>query len=280
VERVEYRLYGDSLLSETVGNRREWYALKNDSALWLREETPLLTLTPAESIPVNGFGMSKEISDIHEFTAHGIYSNDIPITEWGKITPMPSITGQLIINNDTIVANLISEKREFHTHIQQGEAPDTITTYQITRHRWYRPGERIPVALQCDIKFLTDSSHVETFSKVYLADIGNKVSHDAESDDNTTAIQKLNEAIAEALTTATVTVAGCQITVGVDSDTLPSNTLFSADIMDSAGILYLHQEPQAVDMGELTVDASSLSYGRYVIAINCNGQTEKRLITL
>jgi hypothetical protein len=101
VERVEYRLYGDSLLSETVGNRREWYALKNDSALWLREETPLLTLTPTESIPVNGFGMSKEISDIHEFTAHGIYSNDIPITEWGKITPMPSVTGQLIINNDT-----------------------------------------------------------------------------------------------------------------------------------------------------------------------------------
>ena len=297
-QQAAYKVYGDTLLCEIADGRREWYAIGGDTARWFREETALMRLVTDEGVPVVAFGFNGG-EGAHGFTATGTYSGDMMLTQRGTVVSSAPVSGTLVIDGDSVVAYMTCERRRFRGSFAANDTLDSLIRYDVVRYRWYRRQERLPVALQCDITVSgADGREISEYSRVWLADLHREEMDeadrnardrsrnvglnggDSDSEGYGRAGELSAEEIAEALSQARVTVDGREIAVSFDTPLPGEAGDFSVDVMEPGGILYLHNGDLGGDATSVTIDASALVPGRYVVAIGCGGIVEKRFIFL
>lgn len=297
-QQAGYKIYGDTLLCEIADGRREWYAIGGDTARWFREETALMRLVTNEGVPVVAFGLDGG-KGAHSFTATGSYSGDMMLSQSGSVVSYAPVSGTLVIDGDSVGAYMTCEQRHFKASFATDDSLDSLIRYDVARYRWYRRQERIPVALQCDITISgIDGKEISEYSRVWLADLHREAIDEADrkararnrsvelhggdggSDGYGRGGEPLPEEVAGALAQARVTVEGRDISVSFDSPLPGRPGDFSVNVMEPGGILYLHSEGLGGDATTVTIDASSLMPGRYVVAVGCGAIVEKRFIFL
>lgn len=297
-QQAAYKVYGDTLLCEIADGRREWYAIGGDMARWFREETALMRLVTDEGAPVVAFGFNGG-EGAHGFTATGTYSGDMMLTQRGTVGSSAPVSGTLVIDGDSVEAYMTCERRRFRGSFAANDTLDSLIRYDVVRYRWYRRQERLPVALQCDITVSgADGKEISEYSRVWLADFRREAMDEADRNarDRSRNIglnggdsdlegygcsgELSAEEIAGALSQARVTVDGREIAVSFDTPLPGQAGDFSVDVMEPGGILYLHNGDLGGDATSVTIDASALMPGRYVVAIGCGGIVEKRFIFL
>lgn len=297
-QQAAYKVYGDTLLCEIADGRREWYAINGDTARWFREETALMRLVTDERVPVVAFGFNGG-EGAYDFTATGTYSGDMMLTQRGTVGSSAPVSGTLVIDGDSVGAYMTCERRRFRGSFAANDTLDSLIRYDVVRYRWYRRQERLPIALQCDITVSgVDGREISEYSRAWLADLHREEMDEADrkardrsrkvglngGDGDSGGYGRAGEVSAEeiagALSQARVTVDGRAISVSFDTPLPGEAGDFSVDVMEPGGILYLHSGDLGGAATSVTIDASALMPGRYVVAVGCGAIVEKRFIVL
>lgn len=281
-----YEVYGDSLMSETVDGRRQWYAVRPDSILFLKEETALMWIAPERPVPVCFPGAVAAVE--FPFRARGAYSQRCHLAEDGVMMSYPPRRGRLVTApGDTLQVTMVAERRRFKTVISMDEEPfpldaagDSLPVYDMTRVRWYTSGDRLrPVAMQMDSRLLApDGKETGAMSAAYImsAPMRREMAEDTGTDE-----QSLSDAVSSALRGAAVGYSSGKIRIAVNGG--ETELRIAADITDEGGILYFHEEAFA-SAGGVTIEipTASLVHGRYIVTLSSadTPAVEKRLVVV
>lgn len=273
------KIYGDSLYSETVNNRRLWYKFINDTCIFLREETPLMGLDYGKYIQTSALGHYHQSALPIEYSISGRYSNMLNVSEEGFYEVYPAVTGQLIIaTNDTLNAKMICEHRSFTAKLSTDPIrfpldpeADSLSTYDVTRYRWFSGNDPLPIAIQTTVTEKDFCGRIiSDYTTAYLIDTIDI--YPEENSDEAPA-----DAIKSILQSATVSHSGGKIIIKLSGNI---NFDLSIDITTPGGILYLHEDKRVMGDNELTISSSGLPSGQYVVALIFEDFVTKYLITV
>ena len=287
--------YGDSLLTETIEGRRNWYGLLNDTIYYLGEEDRL-TVIDADSAAAVAHKTADRLSGLGDvsFTASGMGGGRrFRIAESVTVSfSSAARNGTLIIAPQDTLYNVqaIRERRAFTATFPDDSAAATVSAL-IETYRWYdNSGAQslLPVAVQRSVYdsncgVITTNDAQPSFSMAYLPDLSE---FSPEDNENKTPAHRDElpdlEAVADALSSAEVRCDGRTVTVGVEMPV--AGLTVTVDIVDAGGHLYLHKSTVTTgSLDEITLDCSSLRTGEYIAVTgveNLEVAPEKRLIII
>lgn len=282
--------YGDSLLAETIGGRRYWYALRHDSLSYTGEEDRLTIIRTDSAAFVCPLPLRPGISGApSSFTASGTGGGRrFAIAETGEVG-LSAATGYgtlILAPGDTLRNVLAVRERRSFTAVFPGDSTSASASALVETYRWYDSdgiATLLPVAMQRSVHTPPYDGSTPASAMAYLPDRGEFRVKDNDSrrpeDDETLPDAG---AIAAALAAAGVTCDGRTITVEV---TMPQPGLtVTVDIIDASGRLYLHESALSSGSADtLTLDCSSLRSGEYIAAIGVETvavSPEKRLVII
>ncbi|MDE6009538.1 MAG: hypothetical protein K2G90_10075 [Muribaculaceae bacterium] len=163
-----YRMYGDTLLTEIFGGKRQWYAFRGDSCLYMGEESRLMKLAPAEPIPTSAF-CHQLLGSVVEEKDSGIYCKTYPLTRHGTYESELPVKGELR-NGDGI-----SLRVKAVTEIRRvTEAPDSATgaeetvVFERRRTRWFCAGDTLPIAMQSEERVFVNDTPVRELTSTFI----------------------------------------------------------------------------------------------------------------
>lgn len=116
--------YGDSLVSEIVDGERLWFSVDSGSCRLTGKETELSELMPETEVESFAFS-ENSVERLQSYRSHGLYSRMFPMAAETELRYLPSRTGLLIIEGDTVLATL--------TNLRPGNYIATLTSGTLQR---------------------------------------------------------------------------------------------------------------------------------------------------
>lgn len=281
--RSNVRVYGDSLLAETVNGRRCWHHVSSDSLLYMSEEDRLTMLRLDTAVFSSPRPIRQGFSSTTAYSASGHGSGKrfaITVTGTLEFESSPR-TGLLIpASGDTLRGISVTRERRTFTATFPDDTTASPVSCLVETYRWYDPdglSSLLPVAMQRTVRFGNDREAEPSYSMAFLPD-RNGHNGDNEAWKTDSGMHTDPEAVASALRDASVSSDGRTVRVNV---TLPADGLtLAVDIIDASGRLYLHQASMS---GDVTLDCSSLRQGEYIAVISveeASASPEKRLVII
>lgn len=279
---TEVKIYGDTLMAETVNGRRLWYAVVSDSVFYTGEEDRLTNVSLDSMAMVFSIPLRHGFSSTSPFTASGTGAGRrFDVREEGMIDFRVSDRRGILIlaPGDTVRAVMASCERRNATCSFPTDSGRT-TAMVVENFRWYdAEGMRslLPLAVQRTIYFPNGQSGTDAtaYSAAFLQNREEMQGHKTGNDDS---VDGDTELLEEILRNAVVAVDGGTVTISV---AMPGNGfILTVDVMDVGGRLYLHQRSQTSSM---TIDCSALRGGEYIVALsfeNTSCLPEKRYIQI
>ena len=281
--RSNVRVYGDSLLAETVNGRRCWYEISADSILYVSEEDRLTSLKTDSAVFSSPRPVAPGFSSSAAYSSAGLGSGRrFAIIGHGTLSFDSSPGRGLFIpaSGDTLRGITVTRERRKFTATFPDDTTSLPVECLVETYRWYDSdglSSLLPLALQRTVRYGAEEDAEPAYSMALLPD-RNGYNGENESGKADSEMPVDPEAAAKALREASVTCDGRTVSVNI---ALPQDGLTVAvDIIDASGRLYLHQTSTS---GSLTVDCSSLRQGEYIAAVsveNVATAPEKRLVLI
>lgn len=266
--------YGDSLLAETLDGRRFWYSCSGDSVMFCGEEDRLTAINTSEP----AFAFAKPLTPGFTnsgvtFTASGTGGGKrFAISETGTIESASSARkGRLILAPGDTIVNVVAVRERHYVAATFPSDSMAVPTQMMTETcRWYDAAgvkTLIPLVIQRTTYYpyvLPDP--VALASTAYLPERGDLRAAKNDDDDSENALPDA-EAVVAALQNVTVVYYGRAVSV---TATMPqAGLVVTADIVDSAGHLYLHESATSSGSAdEITLDCTSLRTGEYIAVVS------------
>lgn len=269
-----YKQFGDTLLSETLRNNRRWYRTSCDSTFFIREESDSYFILPAQKNPASVL-CHKEILEKGVYESTGKQYSMFFISRKGSYRCEGPVKGRIITtHNDTLSAFMTSEYEEYvektspiYDTLLPNDYPDSLTQRSVTLFRWFLPGRKIPVAVQCDISERLPGMQPSNQSFAYISDLNSICNKGTNSD----------EFFRKILSNASVNYENGAVTIHINSD-IKINLNIS--ILSEGGISYYHSDHSVYLVNEIKIPAGNLPHGRNYIILLCGDLIEKRLILI
>ncbi|MBP3536319.1 MAG: hypothetical protein J6J93_02130 [Muribaculaceae bacterium] len=269
--RMSVCTYGDSLLTETFDGRRFWYEICNDSLLYSGEEDRLTSIFLDSPAFVTRLPLDAGKENVGtDFVASGSGGGRrFDVSERGILFFSKSPrTGIMIAAAGDTVGNVLLVRERRHV---AASFPDDSVSYDsrlITEtYRWYDSegiATLVPLAIQRTVSAVSLSNDTSVVSSAaYLPErCGQR--QKASTYKPTDAVD--DKALESALNASTVSCDGT--TVAIRTSIPYAGLTVTADIMDAAGRLYLHESMLSDGTGmTIDIDCSGLRSGQYIAAI-------------
>lgn len=275
VTNISFKTIGCNLIAETLDGRRYWYSICDDSVSLVKEETALFSISYPQAIhtsaihPQIGSSNDTELQCIGNYTANTYVAEELRYRSTAS-APCRIVTG---INDTiptfmtaefkTITAKLSNYRPTFPLDVQA----DTLSTYDITRYRWYVADITAPIAYLTTI-VERDPNGVELNAQTiaYIVDFT-----DVDIDTTPSAdIQSILENVC-------VTVSSGHIIVSISSE---DQIHISIGVSTPSGIGYYANEYDIDGETNIEVPTNGMPSGQYVVGIYCGNNNEKRFVTI
>lgn len=278
---VSFRLYGDTLYSETIEGWRRWFKITPDSTILEHEESLTESLTYLLPIPTAALGNSDMASE-SPYNVNGNNSSSMNITQNGTYCSYPPVRGKLVVSTgDTLATIMTKEEIRYEQTIQSDSVADYEIPYEstvkenhfVTIQRWFC-ADKLPVALSYEHE-VTDAfgKGQESWGNIYIAESGNEES----TQKNTKQEERLHETIITTLKEITIIESGGILCLSLNT---PIPLTLSIDIVSDSGIPYLHSEKHVEGTVILTFPCNSMPSGRHLVIVSSCGYSETRGFSL
>lgn len=260
-----YRMYGDTLLTEVLDGRRQWYSFSADSCFYAGEESRLMKLVPSHPIPTSAFGHFL-LGSVTEECDSGIYCKTYPLEENGTYESLLPINGELR-NGEGIslrVKAVTEIRRNTWTPDSIREEEETVTAER-RRTRWFCAGDTLPVALQTEERVFVNDSPVRESIGTYIISAEELTDKSARSDP---------EDVLEGLHAV---LEGDHLLLDGE---VPAGTVLQVSLSDIQGIPVMETSLTAEDGWTGTaLSVPPLRTGRYVLSIGASGSVRRIFLT-
>lgn len=255
--------HGDSLSVESDGHRRQWFAWRSDTAYYAGEETVYTIEGPR--VPVAAFGFPLVSGDSRS-NSFRIYGTESKVHDYVREAVYASETGgrgSLVLpEGDTLkgvvpvrdVLSAVTDSVEFRR--------ETV--------RWYRSGERLPVAVYIR----------EGESKVCYAidayELRNEDRCDVFEED------RFYNQIRAALEATEVSASAGYIDIAVEFPDNFAGAVLCIGVTDVAGHLYAFEEREVAGLVSVRIPTTGLRAGEYIVGLSLSrpAMVEKRYISI
>lgn len=285
------KVYGDSLLSETINGRRCWYGIINDSICFEGEEDRLTAIVTDDSVCSFILPLMQSRTISAEFTASGTTGGrkfEVRIQGHNTTKTAGSPRSLILAAGDTIHnATLTLEQRSYVVDfVSDTLSPSRI--YTIESYRWYDAEglqSLLPVAVQKTIYsgFEIDKDTKAISSTCFVRDRLDVDMSKSKLEPDQGDLNSDTDGMRAALSAAEISLNGRMLTVNADIGNYV--TEISIDVMDAGGRLYIHEDFETTQ-GRVpySIDCRELRSGEYIVAINATSTgevlTEKRYIKI
>lgn len=271
-DRLKVTSHGDSLTVESDGHRRVWFAWRSDTAHYAGEET--LTVIEGPSMPVPAFGFPLTPGDHREntFSQHCVENKTRRSTRIGVYSSETGSTGKLVLPEGDTIKGIIPVK-----DILSLEA-DTISKKVRETVRWFRNGDRLPIAIVTEEKTFYNDGRSDEIAACYAVE-----SHTlAEEDLCRSGAKDETDEYRYALERTLVSTASGYIEINAVFPDIDSGITLSIGITDIAGHLFAHEERQATGVLTVIIPTTGLRAGEYIVGLTLSRPviTEKRYISV
>lgn len=232
--------------------------------------------------PGVAFETRYEGSGSHDVDMRVCISGDMEGRLVGTGTFIPAVGDT--VRNVTLTCERSTERTSIYDPASADEASEAGcgTGVSMVIYRWYLPGARMPIAIQCEVAALSPPEGAEAQSAMLYVMSANEIGVD-DDDVTTYSGYGITPELSEGwLGSAEISVSGNVVTVSLPA--LASPVRLDVYVMDTPGNIYGHSAVDGYD-GTLPVDVPlhNAGHGSYIVSMIVDGNpelTEKRIITL
>ncbi|MDE6753513.1 MAG: hypothetical protein K2J82_02760 [Muribaculaceae bacterium] len=263
-----YRVYGDTLLTEVLNGKRQWYSFSADSCYYLGEESRLIRMKPSAPIPTSALGHFM-LGSLKEERDSGSYCRTYSLEGKGTYESLLPVEGEIRAgDNKTLKAKAVTEIRRM---IDDGDGIDDIkdrarTVTENIRTRWFVAGDPLPVALQSTERIFIGDTPSQSVTNTYILDTEEILERYEMSDSDSDILESI-----------TAVFEGNILRIG---GTLPPDINLQIVLANIQGIPVMEA---VIDVredwqgSELTVPP--LIPGRYVLSVGSGGSVRRIFLT-
>ncbi|MDE5875265.1 MAG: hypothetical protein K2H15_06420 [Muribaculaceae bacterium] len=259
-----YRTYGDTLLTEVLRGTRQWYTFRNDSCLYMGEESRLLKLTPNTPVPTSAF-LHTRLGSVREVSDSGIYCSTYPLGSHGTYESALPREGILSIGDGReIPCRVVTETRRMS---EPGDPAGDHAELEARRTRWFVEGDAIPVAFQVEERVICREKVVNSFTETYTLSVSD--------------LEKIYDShgVPPEETLAGLTIRNTEQGFTIEGP-LPEGATLAYALSDINGIGVLSGELTEVTEGSLLeISVPTLPTGRYILSLGLRGANRRIFIT-
>ena len=273
--RTYVRIYGDSLMAESIAGRRAWYALSADSIFFINEEDRLTLMRIDDAVAVSPRRLVPGMVDSEApFSATGSGGGrQFNFTERGHITLSSSLRPGILILSPGDTVRDVFVVRELRQSIVSFDTVQDDAKKDVIRetYRWYDSDgatRLLPLALQQTVYVINLGQKFDSNTPVLRAT--------AYLPDREALLEKRNRtsqvtddqlsAIGAALDRSVITCDGK--TVSVSSEFPADGLPVSIDIVDASGRSYLHEDYLSSGGSDTyAINCSALRSGQYIAVV-------------
>lgn len=263
-----YKLYGDSLITEIWRGARQWYAIDEDSIVYIGEETRFHNVFFQRPIPTSAFGNRWHADEVLS-KAEGHYYHSLELGLDGNYKSSLPIKGKIIIEeNINFPATAVTETKEFTSHIGHSlSAAKSSVSRHISRTRWFIDGDILPVAMQITEKEFLHGKEISSETDTYLVDFSELPIYE-----NFGKLKKIQQALDNV---DIINENGKIIIKG----NFPHNTILKLYMSNLQGNLF-HQEPIEViaNVESTVIPIPHIATGQYIVTISAGTPTNRKII--
>ena len=269
---ARFLVYGDTLLSETVGGWRRWFAVQGDTLLLQREESLSKAAVYADSVIIDGTEKSTPFrsfvrdSEDNRFVREGIHrsmaaercrlvvvpGDTLAVTRITEDITFTEIPDPMLADEDYIASEGKSYRRQTHRWLREGLIPEAI---MITEWSQEEDGERL----------LSQSCHVRDY---YGTESLNDESENDERDP-----EQETERILEAMQ---ISWTEGKVTLYLPS---PIPVAYSIDILTDQGLPISHREVDGDTETAPVISVNGVTTGRIMAVVTTPWRQTVRMLT-
>lgn len=262
-----YGVFGDSLVCECVDDFSMWYGFTNDTVAWLRGEDRLSRCEPIGLLMTSAWPTGK-VPQAFPYVSRGMYCRRLHLLEVGDLSSEPPVAGLIVTEaGDSVPALMTAERRVFRSAMttkrisaEEVAACDTLPLCAVTRYRWFMSPSRLPIAVMTLSEITAGDEHASatTFYALGANELPEVEVPDPSSVAVTSSDGNIILCLPEGASAAKATVAVTTL------DGLPALSTVATLLPGTP----------------VTVAASHLPKGRYIVAIEFAGESHKSYLEL
>lgn len=262
-----YKMYGDSLITEILNGIRWWYGVTRDSAYYIGEESRFYKLTPSCAFPTSAFG-NMAIPECHNEETSGMYCRTFKIDGHEEYESYPPKRGAMIL--PTGVEILAVAATECH-RTTQAMAQDSLQTAAVEEQqeyiktRWFSGADRVPIALQCAARTLSNGKEVYSHVSTYVI----------AGDEPDVPLYKFDGSVQESLERADITVDGNRIRI---SGAFPDKTVLVLAVSNLTGNCHCRESvPISEGVDDTEVEIPAMPPGEYMLTVSAGTPVSRKV---